>query len=224
MLPFDITGEWEASGEPYLQISGDGKGGLRIKSAMQRDATASEPFMDPSGCLRFSTRSSTSGYFHCLRFAEADTLLDEVLLDANYEHQVAIVILHRSSAALRAKVWLQGIESELRDNVNGLKTAELAYDAAFDAWVALPVWPRPVRDLSSAAVPFPSDDTAPPEYRLIGWRPDGDVTGTYSVDVSANGQEFTVNGWQDLDGDGVPAHWQASRTENAHRVSPEGVR
>ena len=42
--------------------------------------------------------------------------------------------------------------------------------------------------------------------------------------VAADGSDFTVHGWQDLDGDGVPAHWIATRTSNPVLVSDPGVR
>ncbi len=220
---FDYTGDWDVGGKALITIARDARGVLVVRVNVPNEADdASATFMDPTGCLRFSTRGRRSAY-HCLRFGDPDTLLDDVVFEGPNGGSSEVFVLHRSTPALREAARRQLVDAEVAGNVNGLKTAELAYEAAFDQFVSVPLWPRPLAGLNGAAVRF-EDPAVPPEYQQIGWRPDGLVTGTYSVDVSADGVDFTVNGWQDLDGDGVPAHWQASRLENAHRVTPEAVR
>lgn len=100
----------------------------------------------------------------------------------------------------------QEAAGELGTNLNGIRVAELAYDAAFDQYLPMPAAPRPKEALDTKAVAWPTGSP----WDQLGWRPEGDVRGTYWVEVSEDGQHFTVHAMEDADGDGKPAHWTAT--------------
>ena len=218
----DPTGEWESMPDQLvLEIHRDPDDKLVVTATLQgTDLRPSATIEEPSGCLRFSVRFATSVYYHCLELEDPDTLLDDVRIEGEARDSAQFV-LHRSTPELREKRLQAALAVETPANVDGFRAAELAYFAAFDEWVSLTTWPRGVASLNATAIPF-GEGSAP--YQKIGWRPEEFVVGSYSVEVSADGKDFTVDGWQDLDRDGVPAHWQATRDTNAHRVTPEGVR
>ncbi len=100
--------------------------------------------------------------------------------------------------------------AEVPSNVDGIKTAELAYDAAFDEFVPTAPHPRRVQELTGDAVPWRN----PTDFNTLGWSSDGDVRGTYWVDVPPDGSDFTVHGAVDIDGDGTVAHYTATKSIN----------
>ena len=104
-------------------------------------------------------------------------------------------------------------------HVDELRTAALAYGIAFDVFVPAAVWPRPVTALTPDPMPGSEDGG----YDHLGWYPGEAVRGTFMIEVAEDGSDFTVHGWQDLDGDGVPAHWTATKDAAAARVSEEGI-
>lgn len=125
---------------------------------------------------------------------------------------------------------------EVPSNVDGLKTAELAYDAAFDGFVACGnrtdaerwiarqpsvgrgplTWLRS-RTRFDAGWPAPRAFRDAPGascfQRTLGWEPDGPVRGAYWVELVDGG--FVAHGIVDLDGDGVLAHYTAGNDHNA---------
>lgn len=102
---------------------------------------------------------------------------------------------------------LKSKRSELPGNVNGIKTAELSYDAAFDAYVnASAQGPG-----GKVALAWPA--TAP-GFDTIGWRPDGAIRGVYAV-TGADATDFLVTAVSDVDGDNVDAHYSATTSINA---------
>lgn len=103
--------------------------------------------------------------------------------------------------------------AEVPSNVDGIKTAQLAYHAAFDTYVEVPRTPRG-RPGKAAVVWAPA-----PAWQELGWAPDGAVRGVYWVDVSADGSDFTVHGLSDVDGDFVQAEYTATKSVNATFLS-----
>jgi hypothetical protein len=158
------------------------------------------------GLWRLSERSG--GYTDCLYFTRSP-------LPAGASAEALGLALEQQRAAV-ARARYRG---ELEANLEGIRTAERAYEAAFDHYLPAGVHPRQVDALDAQPVRW----TGGTAFDDLGWMPDGPVVGAYQVDVAPDGSDFTVHGWADLDGDGVPAHWTASAHGRPERVSPEGV-
>ena len=108
--------------------------------------------------------------------------------------------------------------AEVPGHVSGIKTAQVGYDAAFDEFVPCPdATPRELWMLDGNPYPWMGDDC----WWDLGWAPDGDVRGTYWVEVS--GYDFTVYGAIDADGDGVPAIYTATKSINPVLTTPDDV-
>lgn len=111
----------------------------------------------------------------------------------------AIAIPNFSAMQKRAK------RSELPTNVDGIKTAELGYEAIYDEFVSVgTTMPRPTPDKQS--VPWLVGSS----FDDLGWSPDGLVRGVYLV--KTNTTDFKVQGACDVDGDGVQAIYTATRS------------
>lgn len=111
--------------------------------------------------------------------------------------------------------------SEIPANVDGIKTAEVAYDAAYDGFVGTEEEPRPISMLDKSAVAW-DDASTTGGWLSIGWRPDGDVRGNYRVGVS-DPTAFEVAGVSDVDDDDVPASYTATRDQNAKAATSPHV-
>jgi prepilin-type N-terminal cleavage/methylation domain-containing protein len=103
------------------------------------------------------------------------------------------------------EMQLRAKRSEVPSNLNGIKTSELGYAAAFDTYVNAA--PKPASVGKSAQAWVVSADG----FSVIGWRPDGAVRGSYEV-TSATITTFVALGSCDVDGDGTLAHYSASST------------
>lgn len=112
---------------------------------------------------------------------------------------------------------LRAQRAEVPGNVDGIKTAEFAYDAAFDGFVGATTRPRADGALDGKLV----DWTGSSGFETLGWAPDGQVRGNYEVDVpplepgEALATEFTVTGKIDADDDDHLAVYTATKTKNA---------
>lgn len=115
----------------------------------------------------------------------------------------AIAIPNFMTMQLKAK------RAEVPGNVDGIKTAELSYDAAFDGFISAGNYPG--HTLGKQQVEWTVGSSG--GFQTIGWAPDGKVRGTYQVDAGAT--DFTVTGQADVDADGTPTHWTATTSVNA---------
>jgi prepilin-type N-terminal cleavage/methylation domain-containing protein len=97
----------------------------------------------------------------------------------------AIAIPNFVSMQLKSK------RSELPGNVDGIKTAELSYDAAFDGFISAAAAPTGTPNKTAVAW------TTNTSFTSLGWGPDGNVRGQYSVASSTT--DFTVTGKSDVD-------------------------
>lgn len=98
--------------------------------------------------------------------------------------------------------------TEVIENVEAIRTAQLACYEAFESFVEVPSpVPRPVEGLTKGSVPWRPGSG----FDTLGWSPDGEVRGTYWVELSPQGTDFTVHGAIDIDGDGEPSHGVADR-------------
>jgi prepilin-type N-terminal cleavage/methylation domain-containing protein len=102
---------------------------------------------------------------------------------------------------------LKAKRSELPGNVDGIKTAELSYDAAFDSYVTTTAQPSGVPNKTLRTW------TGATDWSTLGWRPDGQVRGSYAV--TAGTTNFTVSASCDVDGDVSYADYSASVSTNA---------
>jgi type IV pilus assembly protein PilA len=115
----------------------------------------------------------------------------------------AIAIPNFVAMQLKAK------RAEVPGNVDGIKSAQMAYDAAYDGFVTAAANPGAATVGKAQQV-----WTATPDFTTLGWSPDGSVRGSYAT-ADVGGTDFTVTGVSDVDGDGVPANYSATKTLNA---------
>ncbi len=111
--------------------------------------------------------------------------------------------------------------AEAPANLDGIRTAEMAYRAMFDTFTAIPP--------TSPSIPQQLtyvDPSAEPALIALGWTPDGMVRCRYSVTLvdGPDGEgDFEARAECDLDQDGVPCLYRASASERAWRVTDEDV-
>ena len=135
------------------------------------------------------------------RFSKGFSLVELMIVVAIIGILAAIAIPNFIAMQLKAK------RSELPSNVDGIKTAELSYDAAFDSYVTAAALPsgtpnKALRDWGGSA-----------SWSTLGWRPDGQVRGNYAT--TAGTTDFTVNASCDVDADSTYADYSASASTNA---------
>jgi type IV pilus assembly protein PilA len=139
---------------------------------------------------------------------KAFTLVELMIVVAIIGILAAIAVPNFVAMQYRAK------RAEVPSNVDGIKTAELAYDAAFDAFVQEATW-RPTTPLDKTQQAWPTGTG----FATIGWAPDGAVRGQYSL-VSNGTTGFTVSGRCDVDNDNSNATFSATRDGNSSMISP----
>ena len=98
--------------------------------------------------------------------------------------------------------------AEVPPNVDGIKTAEIAYDAAFDTYAAGAVAPDATTNKLTQAWNFPAD------YVAMGWEPSGEVRGAYTAALVGT-TNFLVTGFCDVDADGSQATYTATKSISA---------
>ena len=95
--------------------------------------------------------------------------------------------------------------AEVPTNVDGIKTAEVAYDAAYDVWAEQATfWPDPSPGKQTRAW------TGGSGFETMGWTPDGVVRGSYKV-IATTAGDFMVTGICDVDGNLDRATYTATR-------------
>ena len=118
----------------------------------------------------------------------------------------AIAIPNFITMQLKAK------RGELPGNVDGIKTAELAYGAAFDGYVSATEQPRTTATLDKVAVTW---TTAYTDWNTLNWKPDGQVRGSYVVLTSSGATDFMIWGQSDVDNDNTVVSYNATTSTNA---------
>ena len=138
------------------------------------------------------------------------TLVELMIVVAIIGILAAIAIPNFVSMQYRAK------RAEVPANVDGIKTAELAYDAAFDSFVVAAAHPSGTPGKTQVTWGTSAD------FDQLGWAPDGKVRGQYSVATSSS-TDFTVTGVCDVDGDTTQAQYTATTTTNATQTTGNNV-
>ena len=106
---------------------------------------------------------------------------------------------------------------EVQATVDSLRTASMAYHAAFGAFEEAPTFPRPHDAVDQQPVEVdPAIGREGP-----GYLPDGPLWGAYTVLVREDGRDFLVVGSADTDVDGRPVVWAASSTLTPVQVTAE---
>ncbi|MFM2245205.1 MAG: hypothetical protein RL071_1279 [Pseudomonadota bacterium] len=135
------------------------------------------------------------------------TLVELMIVVAIIGILAAIAIPNFVAMQYRAK------RAEVPSNVDGIKTAQLAYDAAFDVFINEPTF-QPRTAITGAAGKTQADWIPTSRFQTLGWAPDGKVRGIYKVN-SISSTDFRVNGQCNVDGDTVLAEYTATKSINS---------
>ena len=131
------------------------------------------------------------------------TLVELMIVVAIIGILAAIAIPNFVAMQYRAK------RAEVPSNVDGIKTAQLAYDAAFDQFIQ-----QTALHPSSTAGKAQRAWTAGSNFDTLGWGPDGDVRGQYKVSTTST-TDFLVTGRSDVDGDAAMSTYTSRKSVNA---------
>lgn len=107
-------------------------------------------------------------------------------------------------------------------NLDGIRTAEKAYHAEWDAFTSAPWTPR---QLPKTEVPFAGGGYR--NFDNLGWVTDGETPCRFMAEArngaSSQTDDFLLKAECDADGDGVPARYEANRAERARTLTPSDV-
>ena len=135
------------------------------------------------------------------------TLVELMIVVAIIGILAAIAIPNFVAMQYRAK------RAEVPSNVDGIKTAQLAYDAAFDVFINETNY-QPRTSVAGATGKTQVDWVTTSKFATLGWAPDGKVRGIYKVG-SISSTDFRVNGQCNVDGDSVFAEYTATKSINS---------
>ena len=130
------------------------------------------------------------------------TLVELMIVVAIIGILAAIAIPNFVDMQYRAK------RAEVPGNVDGIKTAQIAYDAAFDKYIEVSSW-APSDDLTKTQRSWETGT----DFDTLGWGPDGKVRGRYKV-TSKSSTDFLVTGDCDVDNDDSNATFTATKSIN----------
>jgi type IV pilus assembly protein PilA len=130
------------------------------------------------------------------------TLVELMIVVAIIGILAAIAIPNFVDMQYRAK------RAEVPGNVKGIKTAQIAYDAAFDTYIEVSSF-KPGSTVGKTQKAW----TSGTDFDTLGWLPDGKVRGAYKVSSSSS-TDFLVTGICDVDGDGTNASFTATKSIN----------
>jgi type IV pilus assembly protein PilA len=133
------------------------------------------------------------------------TLVELMIVVAIIGILAAIAIPNFVAMQYRAK------RAEVPSNVDGVKTAQLAYDAAFDEFITQSTF-MPSSTVNKQQQAWSGGGAS--GFDTLGWSPDGDVRGAYKVSTTSS-TDFLVTGICDVDGDGAQVTYTARKSVNA---------
>ena len=138
------------------------------------------------------------------------TLVELMIVVAIIGILAAIAIPNFVSMQYRAK------RAEVPANVDGIKTAQIAYDASFDQFLTQSMYP------SSSVGKQQVAWTTGSNYDALGWAPDGQVRGAYEL-VTVSSTDFEVTGICDVDGDTTNSSYTATKSINAQMTTLQDI-
>ena len=106
--------------------------------------------------------------------------------------------------------------AEIPANVAGIRTAELGYYAAWSKFLDQSAYvPRELSENGDDRKPagWPAVDPESNNFDVLGWSPNGEVRGTYSVPI-ANNEELQIDAACNVDGDSNVATYFATESNN----------
>jgi len=130
------------------------------------------------------------------------TLVELMIVVAIIGILAAIAIPNFVDMQYRAK------RAEVPGNVDGIKTAQIAYDAAFDKYIEVSTWTP-----SSTIAKTQRSWKTGTGFDTLGWGPDGKVRGRYKV-ASKSTTDFLVTGQCDVDNDDDNSIFTATKSIN----------
>jgi prepilin-type N-terminal cleavage/methylation domain-containing protein len=98
--------------------------------------------------------------------------------------------------------------------LDGVQRTQKAYQVAHDTYIACPTVPPTAP--TNLKRPFVSTQ----EWLDLGYRPDGEVYGSYQVIVTANGVQYQAIGTSDVDADGNLGNFVATQSLRPYQLPP----
>jgi len=152
-----------------------------------------------------------------LRNNKGFTLIELMIVVAIIGILAAIAIPNFLAMQLRSK------RAELPSNLDGVRTAEKAYHAEWDAFTTAVATPAAAPGRTQ--INFTTGGLT--AFQNLGWVADGKVRGQYSVTAapgaSSQTDDFTATAQADVDGDAALSHYECNRAEKASMLSANNV-
>ena len=140
---------------------------------------------------------------------------------------VAIIgILAALAIPTFVEMQLRAKRAEVPGNLDGIKTAQVGYEATYDAYVNCQESPETLSSDASDKAPKAWVDAGGTigGFTTIGWKPDGDVRGAYSATATTGATPtFLATGKINVDGDAVQAEYTATNVLNAKITGLDSV-
>lgn len=131
---------------------------------------------------------------------------------------VAIIgILAAIAVPSFVKMQWRAKRAEVPSNVDGVKTAQLAFDAANDEFITQAAF-HPTATAGKAPRAWPTGSS----FDTLGWSPDGEVRGQYKVSTTST-TDFLVTGRSDVDGDATFSTYTARKSVNAAMTTGQTI-
>jgi hypothetical protein len=111
-----------------------------------------------------------------------------------------------------------GSASRAVEQVNQIRDALLTYGVIEGSYIPVPAF---VPDENPGSEPRPWPEGSP--FQIINWAPeDGMAWGSYRIELVGE-DDFKITGMMDIDGDGVPAIWTATKMLEATQQTDPSI-